>query len=122
MRIEEPRIQSVYLLFIVGEYEGGRILRDISRLLMCTNCGVFTLTGAFTRSVITSTKVPPNVHQTLKVLIRPMAFVPIVLTMPEEILTAQAIAVISTRVRDRFWPTSAIEAMYNATLTSSLEE
>lgn len=120
MRTNEPRIRSPYSLLVVSEYKGGRILPKYQPTAYSHN-GVFTFTGAFTSSVITSTNVPPNVHQTFKVHTRPMAFVPIVLTTPEVILTAQAIAAISTRVKDRPWPTSAIEAMYNATLTSLLE-
>ena len=100
MRGEEPYIRSAYLLLVVSEYERGRVLTKY-QLRACVQERAFTFTGAFTRSVITSTNVPPNVHQTLKVLIRPMAFVPIVLTMPDIILIAQATAAISTRVKDR---------------------
>jgi hypothetical protein len=84
------------------------------------DCENFTFTGAFTSSVMTSTNVPPSVHQTLNVLIRPIAFVPIVLMMPENIFMAHAIAVISTRVKVLPCPTSAIDAMYRATLDEKL--
>ena len=70
-----------------------------------------TFTGAFTRRVITSTNVPPSVHQTLKPLILPIAFVPTVLIIPERILTPQAIAATSTLVKARSDPTSANDAM-----------
>lgn len=60
-----------------------------------------TLTGAFTSSVMTSTSVPPRVHHRLKVLMLPMAFVPMVLMMPDAMFTPHAIAVTSTLVRVR---------------------
>lgn len=65
---------------------------------------------------MTKTTVPPSVHQTLNVLMRPIAFVPMVLIMPENIFTAHAIAVISNLVKVRPWPTSTIDARYRATL------
>lgn len=78
-----------------------------------------TLTGALTRRVMTSTKVPPRVHQTLNVLMPPIAFVPTVFIMPDAMFTPNAITAISTRVRMRLWPTSARDARYSATLDGS---
>lgn len=65
---------------------------------------------------MTKTTVPPRVHQTLNVLMRPIAFVPIVLIMPENMFTAHAIAVISTLVKVLPCPTSAMDERYRATL------
>lgn len=72
--------------------------------------------GAFTSSVVTKTTVPPSVHQTNNVLMCPIAFVPIVLTMPENMFTAHAIAAISNLVRLLPCPTSAKDERYRAAL------
>jgi len=45
-----------------------------------------------------------------------MAFVPMVLTMPENMFTAHAIAAISTLSKVLPCPTSAMDAIYRATL------
>lgn len=85
------------------------------------DCENFTFTGAFTSRVMARTSVPPSVHQTLNVLIRPIAFVPTVLIMPENMFMAHAIAVISTLVKVLPCPTSAIDARYRATLDAKLK-
>lgn len=55
-----------------------------------------TFTGALTNKVITKTRVPPKVHHKLKVLMVPIALVPMVLIIPDMILTPHAMAAIST--------------------------
>ena len=71
---------------------------------------ILTSVGALTSKVTTRTTVPPSVHHTLNALIRPMAFVPIVLRTPEKILTAHATAAISTLVSCLPDPISAQDA------------
>jgi hypothetical protein len=88
----------------------------VRKYLSCQAKRFSTLTGALTNKVTARTKVPPSVHQTLKVLILPTPFVPKVLMIPERMFTPHAMAVTSTRVNGRPWPTSAREAINNATL------
>ena len=75
-----------------------------------------TRSGALTSSVITRTRVPPTVHQTLKELIRLIALVPIVLTIPDAKFTPQTMPVISILVNDVCCPISIRKAMHNAAL------
>jgi len=49
--------------------------------------------GAFTSRVTTRKTVPPRVHQTNIVLICPIAFVPMLLIMPENMSAAHVISV-----------------------------
>ncbi len=100
------------LLLVIGEYKGGRILDVLCKLAQVKYVYRGTdPSGAFANSVITRTKVPPMVHQRLKELIWPTAFVPTVLSIPDARLTPHAIAVISTRVSEMFWPISIKDAI-----------
>ena len=77
--------------------------------------------GAFTSRVTTRKTVPPSVHQTNIVLIYPIAFVPMLLIMPENMFAAHVIATISSLVKV-LPPTSAMDAIYRATLDGILWE
>jgi len=104
----------------ICEHEEGRVLPKRATIRVkeseLVSWQKLTFTGAFTSRVMTKTTVPPSVHQTLKVLMRPTAFVPTVLIMPENMFTAHAIPVISNLVKVLPWPISAMDARYRATL------